>query len=85
MILGAYCTVLQIYFAEEATIGDVLGIFDHFSTPAHLGLVFKLEESFRRTNPRQRCTRLIFGALGPSMVPFSLGVSIEFLRGYMCR
>ncbi len=44
--------VLEIYFAEQAKIGDVLGIFDHFATPVHLGPGFQVRRVVPDDDPK---------------------------------
>ena len=44
--------ILGIYFAEEANIGDVLGIFDHFATPVHLGPGFQVKRVVPYDDPK---------------------------------
>jgi hypothetical protein len=44
--------ILDIYFAEEATIGDVLKVFDRFSTPVHLGPGFRVRRVIPTEEPK---------------------------------
>jgi hypothetical protein len=43
---------LSIHFAEEANISDVLKVFDHFSTPVHLGPGFQVRRAVAHDEPK---------------------------------
>jgi hypothetical protein len=57
---------LSIHFAEEANISEVIKVFDHFSTPVHLGPGFKVRRAVAHDEPKTVLYKIDIGALGPS-------------------